>query len=86
MLGSRSAAARAIGVGRSVVSMWCDGSSQLPLLRAIQIEQLLDGEIRAEQLRPDAAHAFAYLRSSTAHKRQSAPAVAKKQQTKRNEA
>ena len=84
LLGSRSSAAEAIGVSKSAVSMWCDGSSELPLLRAIQIDRLLGGAIQAEKLRPDAAAEFAYLRSSHARKGKHGRVASKHQELKRN--
>lgn len=61
-LGGTSKAARQMGVVYVSAHQWVKGICELPILRAIQLEQLTNGQVRADQMRPDAADAMAYLR------------------------
>lgn len=45
--------ARTIGVHPQAVSQYIRGTRPIPAERAIQIEQALAGEVRADDLRPD---------------------------------
>jgi DNA-binding transcriptional regulator YdaS (Cro superfamily) len=51
-----------MGVVYVSAHQWVKGICELPILRAIQLEQLTNGQVRADQMRPDAADAMAYLR------------------------
>lgn len=61
-LGGTKEAARRMGVVYVSAHQWANGICELPILRAIQLEQLTNGQVRADQMRPDAADAMAYLR------------------------
>ena len=65
LLGGRTAAAKRLGVAVPTVSEWATGAAELPILRAIQLEQLTSKAVLAEQMRPDAADALRYLRGQT---------------------
>lgn len=57
---SQIALAKALGVHQTAVSQWIAG--KVPLDRCVQIEKLTNAAVTCEDLRPDQAEYFAYLR------------------------
>jgi len=55
-----------LGVTPPVVSDWCTGEKQVPLDRCVAIERFTEGVVTCEELRPDKALDFAYLRGAQA--------------------
>lgn len=51
--GRTTALAEAIGVVPSLVSMWGSGSRKVPAEWCLEIEHATDGQVKAEDLRPD---------------------------------
>ena len=56
-----------IGVPAALVSQWKTGSRQVPAERCIDIERATGGAVTCEELRPDLADRWAYLRSTATH-------------------
>lgn len=54
--------AKKISVPFGLFSQWKNGSRQVPAERCIDIERATDGAVTCEELRPDLADRFAYLR------------------------
>jgi DNA-binding transcriptional regulator YdaS (Cro superfamily) len=54
--------ARFLGVEPPVVSDWCTEVKQVPLERCVPVEQFTGREVTCEEMRPDKAADFAYLR------------------------
>ena len=52
-----------IGVSPVTVSEWCTGKKAVSLERCVPIERFTDGAVTCEELRPDKAAQFAYLRA-----------------------
>ena len=61
---SQIAFAKELGVHQTAVSQWIAG--RVPLDRCVQIERLTNAAVTCEDLRPDLADYFAYLRESSA--------------------
>lgn len=57
--------ARIIGVSPQAINEWKNGGRPIPLDRCVQIEQATNRAVTCEQLRPDKAEYWAYLRAST---------------------
>lgn len=53
MAGSASKLAQRMGVTKGFVTNVRNGHAELPLMRAIQIEQITEGSIKFDQLLPD---------------------------------
>lgn len=53
MLGGQHRVARLLRLSQPTIGGWCKGLRPLPIWRAIQLEQLLVGEITIGDLRPD---------------------------------
>jgi DNA-binding transcriptional regulator YdaS (Cro superfamily) len=66
--------ARHLGVSPQAVNEWKVAKRPVPLDRCVQIEQATNGEVTCEELRPDKADYWAYLRASV----QSVPASSQK--------
>lgn len=60
--GRGTALARGIGVPQSFVSKMATGEKQVPLEQCVPIERFTSGAVRCEELRPDKAEDFVYLR------------------------
>lgn len=54
--------ARGIGVPQSFVSKMANGEKQVPLEQCVPIERFTLGAVTCEELRPDKADDFGYLR------------------------
>ena len=52
--------AKAMGVIQAAVSQWL--ATKVPLERCVDIEKFTNGAVRCEEIRPDKADYFAYLR------------------------
>lgn len=61
-LGRGSALARGINVPQSFVSKMAIGEKQVPVEQCVPIERFTAGAVTCEELRPDKAADFAYLR------------------------
>lgn len=56
--------ARALDVSPPLIYQWRTGIRQVPAERCPQIEKATNGAVTCEELRPDLAEHWAYLRSS----------------------
>lgn len=56
--------ARILGVTPPTVNQWCNGDRQVPAERCPDIERATAGAVTCEELRPDLAEQWAYLRST----------------------
>ncbi|MES2909867.1 MAG: Cro/CI family transcriptional regulator [Pseudomonadota bacterium] len=54
--------AQAIGVSPVLVSQWASGARDMPIERCVPIERATGGAVTCEEMRPDKAADFAYLR------------------------
>lgn len=61
--------ARTIGVTPVMVSQWKLGIRQVPAERCPDIERATNGAVTCEELRPDLAVQWAYLRSTGCEKK-----------------
>ena len=64
VVGSMSELARRINVKTPTVHQWVIGKRPVPSERCSEIERATDGAVTCEELRPDLAEHWAYLRSS----------------------
>jgi len=62
--GAVVALARSIGVNPVLVSQWKNGVRGVPAARCPDIERATGGAVTCEDLRPDLAEQWAYLRNS----------------------
>lgn len=62
--GAGARLAQLIGVPAILISQWAHGyrERRVPLERCVAIERATDGAVTCEELRPDMAEYFAYLR------------------------
>jgi DNA-binding transcriptional regulator YdaS (Cro superfamily) len=58
--------AAAIGVSPVLISQWSTGPRLPPIERCVPIERFTGGEVTCEEMRPDKAADFAYLRGQEA--------------------
>ena len=63
-VGSQAALAKACGVAPALVYQWLRGLRQVPTERCPAIEQATGGAVTCEELRPDLAEHWAYLRGT----------------------
>ncbi len=63
-LGSQAKLARTLGVPAVLISQWANQKRPVPLDRCVQIEQATEGQVTCEELRPDKAWYWAYLRAT----------------------
>ncbi|MFD4120785.1 transcriptional regulator [Alcaligenes faecalis] len=56
IVGGLSALAKLLGVAPPIVHRWASGERPVPHLRCVQIEQLTNGEVTRQMLRPDDYH------------------------------
>jgi DNA-binding transcriptional regulator YdaS (Cro superfamily) len=66
LLGGTARTASLLNISRPTVSQWLSGVRPVPFHRCIDLERLTQGRIRSEQLRPDLADRFAFLRQQGA--------------------
>ncbi|MGA3827367.1 transcriptional regulator [Pseudomonas chlororaphis] len=52
ILGSKAEMARLLDVRPPTVSQWCSGERPIPAARAVQIENLTQGQVKRESLCP----------------------------------
>lgn len=62
--GSQSCLAIKIGVKSVSIHQWANGVRQVPADRCPDIERATDGAVTCEELRPDLAEQWAYLRGT----------------------
>lgn len=53
LVGGLSALAKLLGVAPPIVYRWASGERPVPHLRCVQIEQLTNGEVTRQMLRPN---------------------------------
>ncbi|AZD84986.1 helix-turn-helix domain-containing protein [Pseudomonas chlororaphis] len=53
IIGNKAEMARRLDVKPPTVSQWCSGERPIPAARAVQIENLTQGQIKRESLCPD---------------------------------
>lgn len=68
--------ANALGVQPPSVSDWITGKKQVPLEQCVPIERATNGCVTCEEMRPDKAADFAYLRGIAVPASEVAPAEA----------
>lgn len=66
---SQTRLADELGVTQGAVWQWANGRASISVERCIQIERATGGAVTCEELRPDRASDFAYLRTSCANDR-----------------
>lgn len=64
LLGGLSELARVLGVSSPTVSQWRTGTRRVPAERCPAIERATKGAVTCEELRPDLAEHWAYLRGT----------------------
>lgn len=62
--GSQKSLADAVGVTPATVNQWVSGKRPVPSERCIDIERITAGAVTCEELRPDLAERWAYLRGT----------------------
>ncbi len=72
--------AESIDVPPVLISQWANQKRSVPLDRCVQIEQATEGQVTCEELRPDKAWYWSYLRTTCTHIGTS-PAVAAEERT-----
>lgn len=65
VVGGQANLARAIGVTPSMVNQWGAGLRPIPLDRCVDIERATGKQVTCEELRPDKAEYWAYLRAAS---------------------
>lgn len=73
-VGGVSNCAALLGLAAPTVHEWKSGKKDVPLIRAIQLERICYGAVRAEEIRPEAADEIMFLRG--AKRRQRRPVAA----------
>lgn len=63
-MGSNAGLARAIGATPAMVYQWMNGIRPISAERCIDIERATAGAVTCEELRPDLADRWAYLRGT----------------------
>lgn len=53
IIGSQGKLAKLLGIKRQSITAFISGKANLPIVRAIQIEELTYGKVKKSQLRPD---------------------------------
>jgi DNA-binding transcriptional regulator YdaS (Cro superfamily) len=73
--GGLSAMARALGISAPVVHQWKSDkhSRPIPSERCYEIERITNGAVTCEELRPDLANMWAYLRGRRNRRGRKAP-------------
>jgi DNA-binding transcriptional regulator YdaS (Cro superfamily) len=69
VVGGITSAAAMLGVSGPTVHEWKSGKSKVPFVRAIQLERLSYGAVRAEEFRPDLTSEIQYLRGTKRQRR-----------------
>lgn len=67
-VGGRANLSRLVGVSPAMIQQWIKGSRPISAERCIDIERATDGVVTCEELRPDLADRWAYLRGSAHQK------------------
>lgn len=62
--GRASALALLLKISATTVSEWAGGKKRIPAERCPDIERATDGQVTCEELRPDLADRWAYLRGT----------------------
>ncbi|MGB6054618.1 MAG: YdaS family helix-turn-helix protein [Burkholderiaceae bacterium] len=62
--GAQAALAKVLSVPSALISQWARGVRKIPLSRCVQIEQATNSAVTCEELRPDMAEYWAYLRGA----------------------
>ena len=62
--GVGQALAREIGVSQVIISQWKTGARIVPAERCIDIDRATQGAVTCEELRPDLADRWSYLRGT----------------------
>lgn len=62
--GGQVAFAKTLGVVTVCVNQWANGARKVPFERCIDIERLSNGVVTCEELRPDIAERWSYMRST----------------------
>jgi DNA-binding transcriptional regulator YdaS (Cro superfamily) len=62
--GAQADLARKVGVVTVCVNQWASGARKVPVARCIDIERATEGAVTCEELRPDLADRWAYLRGT----------------------
>ena len=65
--GSAIALSRRLGIAPPLLSQWRTGARKVPAERCIDIERATGGAVTCEELRPDLADRWSYLRGTTTH-------------------
>jgi DNA-binding transcriptional regulator YdaS (Cro superfamily) len=63
-IGAQAALAKILKVPPVLISQWANGKRFVPMERCVQIEQATCGAVTCEELRPDKADDFDYLRTN----------------------
>jgi DNA-binding transcriptional regulator YdaS (Cro superfamily) len=63
--GQASQMSRLLGFSPTTISEWANGRKQVPAERCPDIERATNGQVTCEELRPDLAEQWAYLRSTS---------------------
>jgi len=64
IIGSQAKLAREIGASPAMVHQWINGIRPISAERCIDIERVTSGGVTCEELRPDLAERWAYLRGT----------------------
>ena len=67
ILGSQAQLAREIGASPAMIHQWMHGIRPISAERCIDIERATGGAVTCEELRPDLADRWSYLRGTTTH-------------------
>lgn len=70
--GGAGSLARAVGVSPQFVYQWLKGDRRVSPERCADIERATGGKVRCEELRPDLAEMWAYLRGTCGAERHEA--------------
>jgi len=62
--GRASALAKRLEISPVLISQWASGVRKVPLERCVEIEKATERAVTCEELRPDQADYWAYLRDS----------------------
>ena len=62
--GRAATLAQAVSVSQVTIHKWASGKKQIPEGRCSEIERATNGAVTCEELRPDLAETWAYLRGT----------------------
>jgi DNA-binding transcriptional regulator YdaS (Cro superfamily) len=63
-VGGVAALARALNLAPPTVSQWISGDRPIPTDRCIEVEKITKGAVTCEEMRPDLAAHWAYIRGT----------------------